>query len=132
MIVIPAYGLQVLIIVAANAGGAWSPIGDVTTTMLWIGDKVTTLKLISYVLVPSIVCLIIPVGIASFLPAFQGEYKNQKRIANIKLTNEGLPCYILGLSAIVFVPVFKTLTHLTPLCRDDVIIGNCINICRDF
>ena len=64
-----------LIIVAANAGGAWSPIGDVTTTMLWIGDKVTTLKLISYVLVPSIVCLVIPVGIASFLPAFQGEIK---------------------------------------------------------
>ena len=45
-----------LIIVAANAGGAWSPIGDVTTTMLWIGDKVTTLNLISYVLIPSIVC----------------------------------------------------------------------------
>ena len=62
-----------LIIIAANAGGAFSPIGDVTTTMLWIGDKVTTLKLISYVLVPSIICFVIPVGVASLLPAFQGE-----------------------------------------------------------
>src|SRR5210317_390504 len=60
-----------LIIVAANAGGAWSPIGDVTTTMLWIGNKVTTLNLISYVLVPSIICFVIPVGVASLLPAFQ-------------------------------------------------------------
>ena len=62
-----------LIIVCANAGGAWSPIGDVTTTMLWIGDKVTTVKLITYVLVPSVVCFVLPVGIASLLPAFQGD-----------------------------------------------------------
>ena len=58
-----------LIIIAANAGGAWSPIGDVTTTMLWIGNKVTTLNLITFVLLPSIFCLAIPVGIASFLPS---------------------------------------------------------------
>ena len=67
-----------LIIVAAHAGGAWSPIGDVTTTMLWIGNKVTTLKLISYVLIPSIVCLVLPVIIASFLPAFRGEIDTLK------------------------------------------------------
>jgi len=62
-----------LIIVAANAGGAWSPIGDVTTTMLWIGDKVTTLKLISYVLgsLNSLFCS--TRWNCSFLPAFQGE-----------------------------------------------------------
>jgi Na+/H+ antiporter NhaD/arsenite permease-like protein len=50
-----------LIIIAANAGGAWSPIGDVTTTMLWIGNKVTTPKLILYLLVPSITCMLVPV-----------------------------------------------------------------------
>ena len=61
-----------LIIIAANAGGAWSPIGDVTTTMLWIGKKVTTIKLISYLLIPSIVCLLVPVTVATFLPAFKG------------------------------------------------------------
>lgn len=103
-----------LIIVAANAGGAWSPIGDVSTTMLWIGNKVTTLKLISYVLVPSIVCLVIPVGIASFLPAFQGEIKMAEDDANIQTHKRGATMLYLGLSAIVFVPVFKTLTHLPP------------------
>ena len=103
-----------LIIVAANAGGAWSPIGDVTTTMLWIGDKVTTLKLISYVLVPSIVCLVLPVGIASFLPAFQGEIKMAEDDSNIQTHKRGATMLYLGLSAIVFVPVFKTLTHLPP------------------
>ena len=103
-----------LIIVAANAGGAWSPIGDVTTTMLWIGDKVTTLKLISYVLVPSIVCLVLPVGIASFLPAFQGNIKMAEEDPNIQTHKRGGTMLYLGLSAIVFVPIFKTLTHLPP------------------
>jgi Na+/H+ antiporter NhaD/arsenite permease-like protein len=62
-----------LIIIAANAGGAWSPIGDVTTTMLWIGKKVSTLKLIEYLLIPSLFCMVVPTFIASFLPAFKGE-----------------------------------------------------------
>ncbi|MDB3863019.1 sodium:proton antiporter NhaD [Flavobacteriaceae bacterium] len=103
-----------LIIICANAGGAWSPIGDVTTTMLWIGDKVTTLKLISYVLVPSIVCFVLPVGIASLLPAFQGEIDEVKEDAAVETHKRGGTMLYLGLSAIVFVPVFKTLTHLPP------------------
>src|SRR5210317_1609093 len=61
-----------LIIIAANAGGAWSPIGDVTTTMLWIGDKVTTFNLIKFLFIPSLVCMAIPALIASRLPAFKG------------------------------------------------------------
>ena len=104
-----------LIIVAANAGGAWSPIGDVTTTMLWIGDKVTTLNLITYVLLPSIFCLGIPVGIASFLPAFQGEI--DEAVADetdVGFHKHGASMLYLGLSAIIFVPVFKTITHLPP------------------
>ena len=104
-----------LIIVAANAGGAWSPIGDVTTTMLWIGNKVTTLNLITYVLLPSIFCLGIPVGIASFLPAFQGEIDEpvvDER--DIGFHKHGASILYLGLSAIIFVPVFKTITHLPP------------------
>ena len=103
-----------LIIIAANAGGAWSPIGDVTTTMLWIGNKVTTLKLISYVLLPSIVCLVLPIGIASFLPAFKGDINILDEDPNIKTHKRGGTMLFLGLSAIVFVPVFKTLTHLPP------------------
>jgi Na+/H+ antiporter NhaD/arsenite permease-like protein len=103
-----------LIIVCANAGGAWSPIGDVTTTMLWIGDKVTTVKLISYVLVPSVVCFVLPVGIASLLPAFQGDIAAIKEEGLVKTHKHGGTMLYLGLSAIVFVPVFKTLTHLPP------------------
>ena len=103
-----------LIIIAANAGGAWSPIGDVTTTMLWIGNKVTTLKLISYVLLPSIVCLVLPIGIASFLPAFKGDINILEEDSSIKTHKRGGTMLFLGLSAIVFVPVFKTLTHLPP------------------
>ena len=103
-----------LIVICANAGGAWSPIGDVTTTMLWIGDKVTTFKLISYVLIPSIICFIFPVVIATFLPAFQGEIHEIEEDPNIEIHKRGGTMLYLGLSAIIFVPVFKTLTHLPP------------------
>lgn len=103
-----------LIIICANAGGAWSPIGDVTTTMLWIGDKVTTLKLISYVLIPSVICFVLPVGIASLLPAFQGEIDEVEEDLTVETHKRGGTMLYLGLSAIVFVPVFKTLTHLPP------------------
>lgn len=103
-----------LIIVCANAGGAWSPIGDVTTTMLWIGDKVTTVKLISYVLLPSLFCFVVPVGIASLLPPFQGDLPETQEEEHVETHKHGATILYLGLSAIVFVPLFKTLTHLPP------------------
>ena len=103
-----------LIIICANAGGAWSPIGHVTTTMLWIGDKVTTVKLISYVLLPSLLCFVVPVGIASLLPAFQGDLPEIQEDEQIETHKHGATILYLGLSAIVFVPIFKTLTHLPP------------------
>ncbi|MEL0298886.1 MAG: sodium:proton antiporter NhaD, partial [Flavobacteriaceae bacterium] len=102
-----------LIIIAANAGGAWSPIGDVTTTMLWIGKKVTTVQLISHLLLPSLVCLVVPVVIASYLPAFRGELETLDEKEEKTHKHSGTMLY-LGLSAIVFVPIFKTLTHLPP------------------
>ena len=61
-----------LVVIAANAGGAWAPIGDVTTTMLWIADKVTVPMLLYYVFIPSVVCMVVPVYIASFLKPFKG------------------------------------------------------------
>jgi len=102
-----------LIVIAANAGGAWSPIGDVTTTMLWIGKKVTTLNLIKFLFIPSLLCMVIPALIASRLPAFKGN------IETIEDGDETIDEYskimlYLGLSAIVFVPIFKTVTHLPP------------------
>jgi len=105
-----------MIVVAANAGGAWSPIGDVTTTMLWIGDKVSALGLIEYLVIPSIFCFAVPFVIASnFLPAFKGNINNdpEATVESKKVLSSTTMLY-LGLGAIVFVPVFKTLTHLPP------------------
>lgn len=105
-----------LIIIAANAGGAWSPIGDVTTTMLWIGNKVSAAGLMEYLILPSIVCFALPALIASFLPVFQGETTLDEKgsiIEENKLLSSSTILY-LGLGAIVFVPIFKTLTHLPP------------------
>lgn len=101
-----------LIIIAANAGGAWSPIGDVTTTMLWIGNKVSTGKLIGYLLLPSLVCMLVPTFIASFLPAFKGNIDVEE--GESTKTKFGATMLYLGLAAIVFVPIFKTVTHLPP------------------
>ena len=101
-----------MIIVTANAGGAWSPIGDVTITMLWIGKKVTTPELIKYLIVPSLVCMIVPTFIASRYKIFKGEIDKMKD--KIELTPKGPTMLYLGLSAILFVPVFKTVTHLPP------------------
>lgn len=104
-----------LIIIAANAGGAWSPIGDVTTTMLWIGNQVSAGGLLSHLVVPSVVCFLVPFGIASFLPVFKGEVKLPDADASIAqkyLSSRTM--LFLGLGAIIFVPIFKTITHLPP------------------
>ena len=73
-----------LIIIAANAGGAWSPIGDVTTTMLWMGKKVTTFQLIKLLIIPSFVCMVIPTIIASFLKPFRNNFEAPKVDEKVK------------------------------------------------
>ena len=101
-----------LIVITANAGGAWSPIGDVTTTMLWMGEKVSAVELFKMLIIPSLVCAFIPTLIASFMPAFRGEFDLPKMEQN---TNPRGPLMLyLGLGMIVFVPLFKTVTHLPP------------------
>lgn len=107
-----------IIIIAANAGGAWSPIGDVTTTMLWIGKKVSTVGLVLHLFIPSIVCLLVPLLIARFIPNFNGHLalpggikeddKQEKRLLSSKAM------LIAGISGLIFVPIFKTITHLPP------------------
>jgi len=102
-----------LIVIAANAGGAWSPIGDVTTTMLWIADKVTVPMLFYYVFIPSVVCMVVPTYIATLLKPFKGNLTNiDNNESNI--TRIGTTMLYLGLAAIIFVPVFKVLTGLQP------------------
>ena len=103
-----------LIVIAANAGGAWSPIGDVTTTMLWIGKKVTTVNLIKFLFLPSLLCMVVPALIASRLPAFKGTIQTIESEDDDKIDEYSKIMLYLGLSAIVFVPIFKTVTHLPP------------------
>ena len=105
-------------VIAANAGGAWSPIGDVTTTMLWIGKKVSTGGLITHLVLPSIVCIVVPLLIASRMKVFQGnitpsEYDGEKEKEN-ELLLGSRRMLGFGIGGLVFVPIFKTITHLPP------------------
>jgi len=104
-----------MVVIAANAGGAWSPIGDVTTTMLWIANKVTALGLVKTVVLPSIVCFIVPFFIAGYLKVFKGNIKvdtTEDVVAERLLSSKTM--LFLGLGMIVSVPIFKTITHLPP------------------
>jgi len=104
-----------LVVIAANAGGAWSPIGDVTTTMLWIGKKVTTEGLITQLFIPSVVCFVVPTFIATFLKPFRGDITIQADSpSETHRLLSSRTMLFLGLGMIVFVPIFKTLTHLPP------------------
>ena len=102
-----------MIVIAANAGGAWSPIGDVTTTMLWVKNKVSAAKLVEYVLIPAIVCLIVPLLVASFLPVFKGKIDTSNSEESITYKSS-MPVLIIGFISIIFVPIFKSITHLPP------------------
>ena len=102
-----------LIVVAANAGGAWSPIGDVTTTMLWIGGQITAAAIIKSLFLPSVVCMLVPLLVLSFTMKgtlgegrAPGSEEKAPPTANLMLA--------VGVSALISVPVFKTLTHLPP------------------
>ena len=103
-----------MIIVAANAGGAWSPIGDITTTMLWIADKVSVLDLIKYLIIPSLVCMVVPFLIASRFSVFKGEFDMPERVKDMEENKYGTKMLFIGLGSIIFVPIFKVVTHLPP------------------
>ncbi len=106
-----------MIIIAANAGGAWSPIGDVTTTMLWIGGQISTTVIVRNLFVPSLMSLFVPLLIATFLMKGEVQTKEENKTkshANTKLTNEQQLIFFSGISALLFVPIFKTITHLPP------------------
>jgi Na+/H+ antiporter NhaD/arsenite permease-like protein len=115
-----------LVVIAANAGGAWSPIGDVTTTMLWIGGQVTTVSLIVHLLIPSLICLVIPVmlviPIVKKIPI--SGVVSDETVADVG-GGHGHAVYevskgrrntifITGLISLIMVPVIKTITHLPP------------------
>lgn len=102
-------------ILAANAGGAWSPIGDVSTTLLWIGGQVTTLNIITGVFLPSLVCLLVPLIFISF--RVRGTFEPpavEEKETSTTTAGERNFLFFLGLAILIFVPIFKTITHLPP------------------
>ena len=105
-----------MIIIAANAGGAWSPIGDVTTTMLWINGKVTALGLSEYVIAPALACFVVPFVIAGGLKPFRGKAIRKELIRDTKTQRllSSRTMLWVGISGIVFVPIFKVITGLPP------------------
>jgi Na+/H+ antiporter NhaD/arsenite permease-like protein len=105
-----------MIVIAANAGGAWSPIGDVTTTMLWIGGRITSGMIIIKLIVPSLVCLLVPVTVASFMVKGNATKPTSDETENnrINLRFERHLVLFTGLGLLIMVPVFKTVTHLPP------------------
>jgi Na+/H+ antiporter NhaD/arsenite permease-like protein len=106
-----------LIILSANAGGAWSPIGDVTTIMLWIGGQITAVNIILKVFLPSLVSILIPLLIITFFfpkPVIVRPKVSQADQREINTAGERTGFLLLGMGALLFVPVFKTLTHLPP------------------
>lgn len=102
-----------MVIIAANAGGAWSPIGDVTTTMLWIGNQVSTFKLMETIFLPSVICTIIPMFILR--KKLQGDIIRTNQYEPTKQDlKESRIILFSGIGLLLFVPVFKTITHLPP------------------
>jgi Na+/H+ antiporter NhaD/arsenite permease-like protein len=104
-----------IVIIAANAGGAWSPIGDVTTTMLWIGGQITATHIIKELFIPSLVCLLLPLLVVSFRLKGSVQNNNLDEESNLETTPfERNMMFGFGLGALLFVPIFKTITHLPP------------------
>jgi Na+/H+ antiporter NhaD/arsenite permease-like protein len=103
-----------MIVIAANAGGAWSPLGDVTTTMLWIGGQISALNIIKELILPSMVVCVIPALIVA--ARFKGKNfrLRSKKERTAKEKRDGKTILFVGVGLLVFVPVFKTLTDLPP------------------
>lgn len=104
-----------IVVLAANAGGAWSPIGDVTTIMLWIGGQISALNIIKGIFIPSLVSLVVPLVVLSFTMKGELARPDSDNFENALTTPAEQKAFlILGVSLLLFVPVFKTFTHLPP------------------
>ena len=106
-----------IIVIAANAGGAWTPIGDVTTTMLWIGGQITAVAIMKGLFLPSLVNLLVPLAVTSLIlgarPVVAPQRVESEDYFHTSAFERNL-MFFLGLSILVGVPVFKTVTHLPP------------------
>jgi Na+/H+ antiporter NhaD/arsenite permease-like protein len=112
-----------MVVIAANAGGAWSPIGDVTTTMLWIGGQISAANIILKLLFPSLVCLVIPLIVLSLKlkgNVTRPEHSGNNRFSDLSRKQQSV-VFFSGVLVLILVPAFKTLTHLPPFMG--VLIG---------
>ena len=105
-----------MVVISANSGGAWSPIGDVTTTMLWIGGQLGTGVIVSHLIVPSIVSMVVPLAVLSFRLNGDVERPQAEQDEEWDPTTpfERNLVFATGVAGLLFVPVFKTVTHLPP------------------
>ena len=106
-----------MIVIAANAGGAWTPIGDVTTTMLWIGGQVTTLEIMKGLFIPSMINLLVPLSVTAWMLRGRQVEAPVQLLSTGKIETTAFErqlMFFLGLGILVAVPVFKTVTHLPP------------------
>ena len=103
-----------IVIISANAGGAWSPIGDVTTTMLWIGGQITTLNVLTGVFLPSVACAVVPLAYVSFRARGKLPIAEQQQSVSTTSARQRNFLFFLGLAILIFVPIFKTISHLPP------------------
>ncbi len=103
-----------MIVIAANAGGAWSPLGDVTTTMLWIGGQITALNIMKELILPSLAACIIPALIVAYRFRGQQIVAMPQSVSTAKEKRDGKIILFSGIGFLIFVPVFKTVTHLPP------------------
>jgi len=103
-----------IVVIAANAGGAWSPMGDVTTTMLWIGGQITALNIMLKVFLPAVICLLVPVLIISRQLKGKIEPPASEEVSSDTSQRQRAAVFSIGLGSLLFVPVFKTITHLPP------------------
>lgn len=107
-----------MIVIAANAGGAWTPIGDVTTTMLWIGGQISTVNIMESLIIPSVMCMLVPLLYLTFsMKGTLGDHPNpahEHAGYGHEKVRGGSTMLLLGVSALIFVPIFKTVTHLPP------------------
>ncbi|KAL3814261.1 hypothetical protein ACJIZ3_015529 [Penstemon smallii] len=106
--------LGAVVVIAANAGGAWTPIGDVTTTMLWIHGQISTLQTMKDLAIPSAVSLAVPLALMSFTSEVNGKQSSESVLASEQMAPRGKLVFSVGIGALVFVPVFKALTGLPP------------------
>ena len=113
------------IILSANSGGAFSPIGDVTTIMLWIKGVITTQGVLTEIFIPSLISMVIPVAILSL--SLKGKFDKSQNLAKSSVSQftktQRNIIFWLGVGGLIFVPIFKTLTHLPPFMGILLVLG---------